>query len=268
MWGADPTTALTGKDQAAVFVALDHCSAECVGIHAAERADRFEALEPGLRRPRQCREPARACGAASAHSPRTPPAASPSGMTTARGTSAATSSASCASSASKAPPAFVRPPEGNGCAERFIRTLKEKLLWVRAFDTVEELRRALLGFRDLRRDMADRAARLQTAQRRPAGPASDRGTHRIGCNLVMLIIRGRYTPAPPRIWRHPSRMPVLSLYDSRVVLGALGQLSGPSGTSAPRARDYGSQTGRGIGEPDSLGAPHIFHVDARSDRVH
>jgi transposase InsO family protein len=40
-------------------------------------------------------------------------------------------------------PAFVRSPEGNGCAERFIRTLKEQLLWVRAFRTVEELRQAL-----------------------------------------------------------------------------------------------------------------------------
>ena len=46
-------------------------------------------------------------------------------------------------------PAFVRAPEGNGCAERFIRTLKENLLWVRTFDTVEELRQALLEFRDL-----------------------------------------------------------------------------------------------------------------------
>jgi putative transposase len=45
-------------------------------------------------------------------------------------------------------PAFVRAPEGNGCAERFIRTLKENLLWVRAFDTVEELRQALLNFRE------------------------------------------------------------------------------------------------------------------------
>ena len=34
-------------------------------------------------------------------------------------------------------PAFVRTPEGNGCAERFIRTLKENLLWVQTFDTVE-----------------------------------------------------------------------------------------------------------------------------------
>ena len=44
-------------------------------------------------------------------------------------------------------PAFVREPEGNGCAERFIRTLKENLLWVRSFATVEELRLALLAFK-------------------------------------------------------------------------------------------------------------------------
>ena len=44
-------------------------------------------------------------------------------------------------------PAFVREPEGNGCAERFIRTLKENLLWVRRFNTVEELRLALIAFR-------------------------------------------------------------------------------------------------------------------------
>ena len=45
-------------------------------------------------------------------------------------------------------PAFVRSPEGNGCAERFIRTLKENLLWVRNFKTIEELRQALLAFRE------------------------------------------------------------------------------------------------------------------------
>ncbi len=44
-------------------------------------------------------------------------------------------------------PAFVRAPEGNGGAERFIRPLKQSLLWVRSCDTVEELRRALLEFR-------------------------------------------------------------------------------------------------------------------------
>ena len=41
----------------------------------------------------------------------------------------------------------ARAREGNGCAERFIRTLKENLLWVRRFTTVEELRLALQQFR-------------------------------------------------------------------------------------------------------------------------
>ena len=46
----------------------------------------------------------------------------------------------------EASPSFVRQPEGNGVSERFIRTLKENLLWVRHFETIEELRLALLDF--------------------------------------------------------------------------------------------------------------------------
>ena len=46
-------------------------------------------------------------------------------------------------------PSFVRAPEGNGYCEWFIRILKENLLWVRSFATVEELRGALLEFKNL-----------------------------------------------------------------------------------------------------------------------
>ncbi len=46
-------------------------------------------------------------------------------------------------------PAFVRAPEGNGCAERFVRTLKENLLWIKNFPTIEELRQELLLFQRL-----------------------------------------------------------------------------------------------------------------------
>jgi putative transposase len=46
MWGTDLTATLTGEGQAAVFILVDHCSGECLGIHAARRATRFEALEP------------------------------------------------------------------------------------------------------------------------------------------------------------------------------------------------------------------------------
>lgn len=36
----------------------------------------------------------------------------------------------------------------NGCIERFFRTLKEQLLWVRHFQDLDELQAALREFRD------------------------------------------------------------------------------------------------------------------------
>ena len=47
MWGTDMTATFTRQEgQVAIFIAVDHCSAECVGIHAAKQGTRFEALEP------------------------------------------------------------------------------------------------------------------------------------------------------------------------------------------------------------------------------
>ena len=47
MWGTDMTSTVTvGEGAACVFVAVDHCTAECIGLHAAKRGTRFEALEP------------------------------------------------------------------------------------------------------------------------------------------------------------------------------------------------------------------------------
>ena len=46
MWGTDLTSTMTGQGQALIFVTVDHCSAECLGIHASRQATRFEALEP------------------------------------------------------------------------------------------------------------------------------------------------------------------------------------------------------------------------------
>jgi hypothetical protein len=54
MWGSDLTSAVTAEGQASIFVAVDHCSAECIGIHAARRAIRFEALEPIRQGVRAC----------------------------------------------------------------------------------------------------------------------------------------------------------------------------------------------------------------------
>jgi putative transposase len=47
MWGTDMTTTFTREDgQVAIFIAVDHGSAECIGIQAAKQGPRFEALEP------------------------------------------------------------------------------------------------------------------------------------------------------------------------------------------------------------------------------
>ena len=139
MWGTDLTTTITGEGQVAVFVAVDHYSAECVGIHAARRATRFEALEPIRQGVRRCfgafaKEIARGLAVRHDHGSQYMSDAFQKEL---------------AFLGIESSPAFVRAPEGNGCAERFIRTLKENLLWVRTFDTVEELRQALLGFREI-----------------------------------------------------------------------------------------------------------------------
>ena len=136
MWGTDLTSVMTGEGQAAVFVAVDHCSAECLGIHAGRARDRFEALEPVRQAVRE------RFGAF--------------GKDVAAGLRLRHDHGSQYVSHDfqgeirflgiESSPAFVREPEGNGCAERFIRTLKENLLWVRRFDTIEELRLALHAF--------------------------------------------------------------------------------------------------------------------------
>ncbi|TDH58473.1 transposase [Dankookia rubra] len=47
IWGIDMTETVTVREgRARVFVAVDHCSGECVGNHAARSGNRFEALEP------------------------------------------------------------------------------------------------------------------------------------------------------------------------------------------------------------------------------
>jgi putative transposase len=47
MWGTDMTATFTRQEgQVAIFIAVDHYSAECVGIHAAKQGTRCEALEP------------------------------------------------------------------------------------------------------------------------------------------------------------------------------------------------------------------------------
>jgi putative transposase len=138
MWGTDMTAALTVEDgQVAVFVAVDHCSATCVGIHAALHGTRHEALEPVRQ------------GVAAHFGGVGKDAASGLAIRHDHGSQYMSRDfqKEIAWLGATSSPAFVRAPEGNGCAERFIRTLKENLLWVRTFRTVEELRLALIDFR-------------------------------------------------------------------------------------------------------------------------
>jgi putative transposase len=138
MWGTDLTSTMTGEGQASIFVSVDHCSTECLGIHAARRATRFEALEP-------LRQGVRVCFGAFAEDI--------AGGLKVRHDHGSQFVADdyqheLAFLGIASSPAFVREPEGNGCVERFIRTLKENLLWVRRFDTIEELRLPLHQFKE------------------------------------------------------------------------------------------------------------------------
>jgi putative transposase len=137
MWGTDMTETVTlAEGKARVFVAVDHCSGECVGSHAAGSGNRFEALEPvrqGV---------LRHFGAI--------------GRGVAEGLALRHDHGSNYMSRDfqdeirflgvESSPSFVHEPEGNGVAERFIRTLKENFLRVHTFGTIEELRCALQDF--------------------------------------------------------------------------------------------------------------------------
>jgi putative transposase len=138
MWGTDLTSTMTVREgNASVFVLVDHCTAECLGIHAAARATRFEAVEPlhqAVHDVFGSYDEGAAHGVALRHDHGSQFLADHFqrelaflGMTSS--------------------PAFVREPEGNGCAERFIRTLKEQLLWIRRFDTITQLQDALQAFK-------------------------------------------------------------------------------------------------------------------------
>lgn len=134
MWGTDATGVWTEREGMVTdFAAIDHATAECVGIHAAKYATRFEALEPirqGVRRIFGCYEPGVANGLMLRHD---------------HGSQFVSRvfQNELAFLGIESSPAFVRAPEGNGCIERFLRTLKEQLLWIRSFVDAEDVRRAV-----------------------------------------------------------------------------------------------------------------------------
>jgi putative transposase len=130
-------TSTQAEGAVTIFAAIDHCTAECVGIHAVKKATRFEALEPIRQAVKQY---GRGFSAGSA-----------AGLQLRHDHGSVYMSddfqAEIRFLGITSSPAFVRQPEGNGCIERFFRTLKEQLLWVRRFGDLQELSAALIEFR-------------------------------------------------------------------------------------------------------------------------
>ena len=95
----------------------------------------------------------------------------------------------------------MRAPEGNGCAERFIRTLKEDLLWVRIFDLAEDARPALLAFKDTynaTRVIGRLEHRTPDAVRRHLlSPAALAAQDRDRCLTIQGRHTGQHSPDPP-----------------------------------------------------------------------
>jgi putative transposase len=136
LWATDPTEAWTRTDgRCAVFAIVDHCTGEA-WVDAAPRMDRFAAADL-LREAITDRfgsvEKSAAAGLKLRHD-----------------------GGSCFRSAHyqaeidhlgiDRSPAFHYEPETNGVVEKFIQTLKEQVLWIERFDTLELLRLRIRQF--------------------------------------------------------------------------------------------------------------------------
>jgi putative transposase len=133
----DEQLVISGK-QATIFGVYDHCTCELLGIHAAIEANRFEAMIP-------LHQACRTAFGGVEH-------AIAGGLLRHDNGSQFISQAFQAELrflGMDSSPSFVRAPEGNGCLERFWRTLKEQLLWIHSYATLEDLNQALQEFRNL-----------------------------------------------------------------------------------------------------------------------
>ena len=133
------TTALGTGKQVAVFVAIDHLSAICVGLHAAMRDMRFDALEPILQG-----VPIRFSSRRQGHSLWTSPIRHRQRVAIYQ----PLLSRRDRRSGIKSSPSFVRIPQGKGCAERFIRRSKENPLCSENLSVHRGKQRARRRFKD------------------------------------------------------------------------------------------------------------------------
>ena len=139
MWGTDGARVFTADEGYGwIFVAVEHWNAECMGIHVCKKGDRIAALEPvaqGVLAQFGSVERGVARGLA---------------LRMDHGTQYLSDHFQNQTKAWGIAPsfAFLREPETNGVAERFIRTLKEQAIYGRAFRNLEEVRQAVLNFVD------------------------------------------------------------------------------------------------------------------------
>jgi transposase InsO family protein len=138
MWATDATATWTPAEGAVtVFALIDHHTLECLGLHAAKPATRFEALEPirqGIRAVYGGFQAGIATGLALRHD---------------HGSQYVSDDfqAEISFLGIESSPSFVRAPQGNGIAEWFMGPLKEQLLWIHGCPDLDELNAALQTWR-------------------------------------------------------------------------------------------------------------------------
>jgi len=143
LWGMDATSTMTTEEgTATIFIAVDHCTQECMGIHASKSAKSEQALEPlrqGMRHAFDAYEANAGMGLSIRHD---------------HGSQYISKlfQRELRFLGVTSTPSFVGEPQCNGVAERFIKTLKEQVLHLQYFKTIEDLRMALLDFKELYND--------------------------------------------------------------------------------------------------------------------
>lgn len=139
MWGTDGTQVMTIDDgQVWIFSAVEHWNAECVGMYVCKRGTRFNAVQPVLE------------GVGSIFGSVERDVAKGLSLRLDHGSANCSEHFQSEIKRLGIEPSFsfVAEPQTNGVVERFNRTLKEQVIYGRVFKNVDEVRQAVLEFRE------------------------------------------------------------------------------------------------------------------------
>ncbi len=188
MWGTDATRVWTPFGYVWIFMVVDHCAGDCVGAHASLAGNRYEALVPVQEGVRE-HFGRLAAGAAAGLQVRHDHASQ---------YMSEAFQAEPTFIGAESSPSLVASPEGKGVADRFIRTLKEQLLWAESLSSLEELRRRSEASGGTTTTTEPRAARLRHAVGGPEetqAAVTEGGTNLKSC--VQLTGAGTEDPLQP-----------------------------------------------------------------------